>query len=196
MSWEGLDRQMQMWSPRLRDDLRIGAHESNQLATTIAKEVSELDGNAKQRVRDASKTPLASQIDELKAFQLFTGISKGSASPPEVRALNIYMNYICFVYLGDSCFKQLRKELPRDSTGRKCCKFLTDNPVRAFRNAFAHGNWHYLSDFSGLEYWARPGSNDSDAMVRYEVSEEGYNFWQQLARCVGYVSIMILSGEG
>jgi hypothetical protein len=60
-----LDKQMQVWSTRLRDDLRIGLPESNQLATTIAKEVSSLSDDVKQRVRDASQIPLETRLDEL-----------------------------------------------------------------------------------------------------------------------------------
>jgi hypothetical protein len=64
-----LDKQMQQWSTRLRDDLKIGPPESNQLATTIAKEVSALSDAAKQRVKEASQIPLKIRIEELVAFQ-------------------------------------------------------------------------------------------------------------------------------
>src|SRR4029077_9357092 len=68
---DNLDRQMQAWSTRLRDDLKIGPPESNQLATTIAKEVASLSKEAKQRIRDASQIPLATRIEELVGFQAF-----------------------------------------------------------------------------------------------------------------------------
>jgi hypothetical protein len=64
-----LDRQMQQWSTRLRDDLRIGPPESNQLATTIAKEAAALSDDAKLRIREASRIPLKIRIEELEAFQ-------------------------------------------------------------------------------------------------------------------------------
>jgi hypothetical protein len=66
-----LDKQMQQWSKRLRDDLKIGPPESNQLATTIAKEVLALSDDAKQRVKDASQIPLTTRIEELVGFQGF-----------------------------------------------------------------------------------------------------------------------------
>lgn len=115
--------------------------------------------------------------------------------PVVVRAQVVYQNYICFVYLGESCFNVLKKELPSGSTAKKCCKFLTDNPVRAFRNAMAHANWRYLPDFSGLEYWARKGTEPTEPMVRFEVSQQDLCFWQALARCTAYASFGTLEGR-
>jgi hypothetical protein len=71
---------------------------------------------------------------------------------------------------------------------RKCCRFLTDNPIRAFRNALAHANWRYNEDFSGLRFWARKGSDPSEALREFEVSQLELGFWQALARCVAYVA--------
>jgi hypothetical protein len=132
-----LDKQMQQWSRRLRDDLRIGPPESNQLATTITKEVDALPDDAIQRVKKASQIPLKIRIEELVAFQGWMDFVRATSEPHPVavRAQVVYQNYICFVYLGESCFNVLKKELPSGSTAKKCCKFLTDNPVRAFRNA-------------------------------------------------------------
>jgi hypothetical protein len=188
-----LDRQMQAWSTRLRDDLKIGPPESNQLATTIAKEVASLSEEAKQRVRDASEIPLATRIDELIGFQGFMDhVGELGASAVVVRAQVVYQNYICFVYLGESCFNVLKKELPSGSTARKCCRFLTDNPVRAFRNAVAHANWRYLPDFSGLEFWARKGAEPSEPMARFDVSQRDLGFWQALARATAYAAFLSL----
>ncbi|HUY36956.1 MAG TPA: hypothetical protein VMV69_29830 [Pirellulales bacterium] len=188
-----LDKQMQQWSTRLRDDLRIGP-ESNHLATTITKEVAALSDDAKQRVKDASPIPLNIRLEELVAFQGFMDLVRATSAPHPVvvRAQLIYQNYICFVYLGESCFNVLKKELPPGSTAKKCCKFLTDNPVRAFRNAVAHANWRYLPDFSGLEYWARKGGDPAEPIIRFEVSQQDHSFWQALARCTAYASFLTL----
>jgi hypothetical protein len=186
-----LDRQMQVWSTRLRDDLKIGPPESNQLATTIANEVAALSEEAKQRGRDASQIPLATRIEELVGFQGFMDhVRELGALPVVVRAQVVYQNYICFVYLGDSCFNVLKKELPSGSTAKKCCRFLTDNPVRAFRNAVAHANWRYLPDFSGLEFWARKGAEPNEPMARFEVSQNDLGFWQALARATAYAAFL------
>jgi hypothetical protein len=112
--------------------------------------------------------------------------------PVVVRAQVVCQNYICFVYLGESCFNVLKKELPPGSAAKKCCRFLTDNPIRAFRNAVAHANWRYLPDFTGLEYWARKGAEPTEPMVRFEVSQQALSFWQALARCTAYASFLTL----
>ena len=188
-----LDLQLRAWSTRLRDDLRIGPPESNQLATTIANDVASLSEEAKQRVRDASQIPLPSRIEELTGFQGFMDhVRELGGSPVVVRAQVVYQNYICFVYLGDSCFNVLKKELPSGSTAKKCCRFLTDNPVRAFRNAVAHANWHYLPDFSGLEFWAQKGAEPNEPMSRFEVSQNDLGFWQAVARATAYAAFLSL----
>ena len=110
------------------------------------------------------------------------------AAPGVVRAQVIYQNYVCFVYLGEACFRALRQIAPSGSNAKKCCKFLTDNPIRAFRNAIAHANWDYNDDFSGIIYWARKGSDPSEPMSRFEVAQHDLQFWQALARTVGYVT--------
>jgi hypothetical protein len=191
---DSLNKQMQQWSTRLRDDLRVGPPESNQLATTISNEVAALPDEAKQRVREASQVPLEIRIEELVAFQGWMDLvhATNEPRPVVVRAQVVYQNYICFVYLGESCFNILKKEMPSGSTAKKCCKFLTDNPVRAFRNAVAHANWRYLPDFSGLEYWARKGAESTEPMDRFEVSQQDLSFWQALARCTAYASFLTL----
>lgn len=190
---EYLDKQMQVWSTRLRDDLRIDPLYSNQLATIIATEVAGLSDAVKQRIRDNSPISLNTRIEELIGFQSFMDQVAGAVSPSAViRAQVVYQNYICFVYLGESCFNVLKNELPPGSTARKCCRFLTDNPIRAFRNAVAHANWCYLPDYSGLEFWARKGAEASEPMSRFEVSQEDLGFWQALARCTGYAIFISL----
>jgi hypothetical protein len=190
-----LDKQMQQWSARLREDLKIDPAESNQLGTTITEEVGALADDAKVRVKEASQIPLEVRIEELIAFQGWMDVvsARSGAAPVVVRAQVVYQNYICFIYLGESCFNALKKELSAGSTTKKCCKFLTDNPVRAFRNAVAHANWRYLPDFSGLEYWARKGAEPTEPMVRFEVSRQDLSFWQSLARCTAYASFLTLA---
>jgi hypothetical protein len=194
MDWKYLDEQMQQWSTRLRDDLSIGPPESNRLATTIAAEVAALADEVKTRVRESSPIPPDIRTEELVAFQAFMDIVRqgGQPHPSVIRAQVLHQNYICFVYLNEACFSILRKELPSGSSGRKCCKFLTDNPVRAFRNAMSHANWRYTPDFSGIEYWARKGADPTEAMVQFEVSQADLSFWQAIARCTAYAAYLSL----
>jgi hypothetical protein len=72
--------------------------------------------------------------------------------PPLTRAQVAYQLYVVFVYLGDSCFNQLRKRAVSGSVLKKCCKYLTDGPVRGLRNAVAHSNWRYADDFTGIVF--------------------------------------------
>jgi|SRR5579859_3273701 len=193
--WAKLDTQFHGWSPRLRDDLGIGKEESAALATTIASDVGKLPKEALQHASSDSTIHFNERVHELTAFQAFMDFVHRAAAPGPaiVRAQVILQNYICFVYLGDSCFRTLRKLLPSESTAKKCCVFLTDNPVRAFRNAMAHGNWKYNEDFTGLTFWARKGSGPEEPMIRFEVSQLDLDFWQALARCVAYVTASVLA---
>ena len=191
---EYLDKQMQQWSTQLREKLEIMPPESDRLASTIAADVGALSGGAKQRVTEASFIPLATRIEELRAFDEWMHlVNTSNPQPVVVRAQVITEIYICFVYLGEACFNILRKELPTGSTAKKCCKFLTDNPVRAFRNAVAHSNWRYLPDFSGLEFWAKKGADPSEQPSRFVVLQQELSFWQALARCTAYASFLTLS---
>jgi hypothetical protein len=190
---EILDLQMQQWSTRLRDDLKISSPDSNELATAIATEVRQLSDDVRREIKDASPISLKDRIDELIAFQRWMDIVQNSPTHPSiVRAQVITQNYICFVYLGDSCFKTLRGRLPTGSSTRRCCTYLTDNPVRAFRNAVAHANWRYKDDFSGIEYWARKGGDTNEPMVHWEVKQPELNFWQALARTTAYAAYLNL----
>ncbi|MDT8302576.1 MAG: hypothetical protein RQ760_13915 [Sedimentisphaerales bacterium] len=129
-----------------------------------------------------------SRLDELVGFQKWMDIVHSSqVHPAVIRAQIIAQNYICFVYLGDSLFKVLRKRIPNESVTKKCCKFLTDNPVRAFRNALAHGNWKYTGDFSGLIYWSKKGDRKDEPLTKWKVSKNQLGLWQAIARCTGYV---------
>lgn len=188
-----LDKQMEQWTARLRDDLNIVPPESNRLASTITAEVLALSAEAKERVKDASIISLAARIEELRALQEWMDLVHESDPPAAVvRAQVIVQNYICFVYLGETCFNVLRKELPVGAAAKKCCKFLTDNPVRAFRNAIAHSNWQYLPDFSGLEFWAKKGADPTEQPSKFVVLQQELSFWQALARCTACAAYLSL----
>jgi hypothetical protein len=109
-----------------------------------------------------------------------------SANPGLTRAQVITQNYICFVYLGDACFKILRRKYDKNTVTGLCCRYLTDNPVRAFRNAISHANWRYASDFKGIKFWAKKGSDPNEQMIEWYASDMDIEFWQMLARCVAY----------
>jgi hypothetical protein len=135
-------------------------HASNSLATTVFEEVSRLPPSTLAEIRSATPVSLDARLDELLAFQ---GFMESPANDPfSERAKVIVQNYICFVYLGDACFRILAEKAPYNSAVRACSKFLVQRDVRWFRNAVAHGNWKYNDDYSGLLYWARKGEDRSE----------------------------------
>jgi hypothetical protein len=192
-----LDEQLARFSDQLIK--RVGLHddESTKVATLIAGEVRFLDPASRSQVLDASPVPLRARLDELGAFQGWMDfVHAYPVAPAVVRAQVIVQNYICFVYLGESCFIALRKASRPDSVTRRCCKYLTDNPVRAFRNAIAHSNWTYLPNFRGLVFWAKKGSDPNEALSRFEVSDDELGFWQALSRSVAYAAYTSINAVG
>jgi hypothetical protein len=186
-----LDNQMKRWSVKLQSDLKISAVSSEKMASTISKEVSELSDSQKKSLTESSVIPIQDRLGELRSFQSWMDFASNVRSNPGVtRAQVITQNYICFVYLSEAWFRELRKTVAAGTTTKQCCKFLTDNPIRAFRNAISHSNWCYKSDFSGIEYWARKGDDPSETMTKFEVSQSDLNFWQSLARCTAYASYL------
>jgi hypothetical protein len=194
LDFSQMDQQMLKWSPRLRDDVELSAEQGCHLPTTIASEVMNLDQDRRDDVLLASPVPLGKRIIELIAFKEWMDLAHTRQMNPFVaRAQVIVQNYFCFVYLGESCFTVLKKHSQQGSATKKCCSFLTDNPVRAFRNAMAHGNWAYTDDGDGLEFWARKGSNPDESVVHYEVSQLDLDFWKDLAFCTASAAFTSLS---
>jgi hypothetical protein len=184
-----LDEQMMAWSKRLIAELKIKEEDTQKLATTIASEVRWLSMKAKREIIEASPVDIKHRYEELLAFQNWTDIvHRSEKHPAVVRAQVIVQNYICFVYLNESCFNILRKHLPSGSASKKCCNFLVDNPVRSFRNAIAHSNWCYKDDFSGVRYWARKGADPDEPLNEFEVNQDDLSFWQAIARCTAYAA--------
>lgn len=180
---------MASWQLKLTKEVRVADEQANKLATIISSEVRFLKVEDKQRIRQASPVPLSDRLSELSAFQGWMDQANSiSGNPFVTRAQVICQNYICFVYLPESCFRVLAKIAPSGSATKRCSQFLTNNPVRAFRNAIAHSNWTYKSDYSGLIYWARKGSDQNEPLTQFEVNQNDLAFWQALSRCVAYAA--------
>lgn len=170
--WSKLDVQMRRYSPRLRDDLRIDSAASNHLATSISAECAALPPERSPRFERRTSSDWTHAWRSSSPFKVFMDLVASSPTHPSVvRAQVITQNYLCFVYLGDSCFKVLQKNTPSGSTVRRCCRFLTDNPIRALRNALAHANWRYNEDVSGLTFGrARAATRMSHSAISRSVS--------------------------
>lgn len=190
MTWKHLDSQMKHWSSRLESEVKLSLEAVSCLATTIASDVRFLPVEEKEKIKQATPIKLELRLDELKAFQVFMDQACYVRDNPGVtRAQVIVQNYICFVYLPESCFRTLASVARPGSAAKKCARFLSNNPIRAFRNAIAHGNWAYRDDYSGIVYWARKGDDKDEPIVQWEVDQESLDFWQQLARCVAYAAL-------
>lgn len=190
-----LDAQLREWTTRLNEDVKIPIDQCQRVATLIQEEVKALEDKDRAKVLNASPVPLDARVQELQAFQSWTeAVHDVSGSPPVVRAHVITQNYVCFVYLKDACFEALRRVMPSESVTKRCCKFLVNNPVRAFRNAVAHGNWKYMEDYSGIEFWSYKGRKKEDKpMPRWEASQQDLDFWQDIAKVTAYSSFTALA---
>jgi hypothetical protein len=189
-----LDEQLIRWKDKLLMDVRVPADKYDQIATIMAKEIDALSEVAKEELKTASPIDVSSRIKELSAFQkMMDTFNRMTPIPEVVRAQVITQNYICFVYLKESLFETLKRVSQPETITKKCCKFLSNNPVRAFRNSIAHGNWTYKHDSSGLDFWARKGESRDEPMVKWEVSQDELNFWQALSRTVAYTAYLTLT---
>lgn len=191
---QNIDTQMRVWAQRLIHDLKLDMVQANRLGSVIENEVRSLTPEQKQQLILSSHVSPQNRIDELLGFQGWMDfVNKTRGNPYLIRAQVITQNYICFVYLGDALFKKLKSILPPPLVTGRCCSFLLNNPVRAFRNAVAHSNWRYNDQFSGLEFWARKGAGPDEPLDHFEVSQEDLSYWQSLSRCVGYSAYIVLS---
>jgi hypothetical protein len=192
MSWRLLDQQMAVFSERLEQEVKVTHAAALKLATTIASEVRFLSVEAKAELRASTLVPLADRVAEVQSFQSWMDVARTIRNPSVSRAQVITQNYICFVYLPESLFRALAKHCQPGSAARKCAQFLSNNPVRAFRNAVAHANWTYRQDFGALIYWARKGADQDEPLQRFEVEQDELSFWQSLSRCLAYASLVNL----
>jgi hypothetical protein len=189
MSWKHLDAEMQPFSARLTSEVKLTSEMAVNLATTIAADVRSLSQEQKSEIRSKSPVPLEDRLSELQAFQGWMDQARTVQNNPFVtRAQVLSQSYICFVYLPEACFRVLAEVCSNGSAAKKCARFLSDNPVRAFRNAIAHANWTYRKDFGAIVYWARKGSDPDEPLKRFEVEQKDLSFWQALSRCVAYAA--------
>ena len=186
MSWAHLDNQMAHHKEALMSHVGLTDEQCLQLATSVSADIRFLSSEAKRDIVGATPVPLKERLAELKAFQGWMDEARKIRSPFVTRPQVITQNYFCFVYLSEACFSAVRKHAVSGSVAKKCCSYLTDNPVRAFRNAIAHSNWQYRSDFNGIVYWAKKGAEVDEPLHRFEVDSQKLDFWQSLSRCVAY----------
>ena len=120
-----IDKQMRAWSNKLIAKLKIKEEETQKLASTISSEIRWLSKEAKSEIKASSPIDIKNRHEELLAFQNWMDIVHTSENHPAViRAQVIVQNYICFVYLNESCFNVLRKHVSSGGACKKCCNFV------------------------------------------------------------------------
>lgn len=196
-SWAKLDGIMRQFSPRLRDDVGLTPPTSNCLASTIASEVQALPHEVLRSIRDEDVVGLQRRIDELVAFERFMDfaiqVQKTSGTlAPLTRAQVVCQLYTVFVYLGDACFSRLRKSAASGSVLKKCCKYLTDYPVRGLRNAVAHSNWRYTDDFTGIVFHYFEDVQKTKR-TDFTITQLELDFWDKLARVTAYAAFQTVN---
>jgi len=185
------DIAMRKWTPMLRDELRIVDERCNYLATTLFTEICSIPEATLDGMSDVLS--YADRFNEVACFIncLAQRQAEGNINNLEHRAHLVLSNYMCFVYLGDACFLRMRKLVPNTSVARRCFEYLTDNPVRAFRNAIAHANWK-VSDAT-VAFWARKGEEKNEPLSPFIVRDLERQFWFYLTLCVGKSTFAALS---
>jgi hypothetical protein len=195
-SWDNLDGIMRQFSPRLRDDLGLTPPTSNFLASTIAAEVRRLPPEVLRSIRDEDEIGLQRRIDELVAFESFMTFANEvqithKNFAPLTRAQVLCQLYTVFVYLGEACFLKLRKSAASGSVLKKCCKYLTDHPVRGLRNAIAHSSWRYADDLGGIVFHFFENEQKTKR-IEYNVKQLELEFWDKLARVTAYAAFQTI----
>ena len=187
---EHLNKQLGVYSRRLQKEVGLTDDEAKKVASHVSADIRFVPVETKDEIKAASNVPISARYEELLAFQAWSDFA-GSVKnfPPLTRAQVIVQNYVCFVYLKDSCFEIIAKKANEDSVAAKCANYLATGVVRDFRNAFSHANWKYNATFTGLDCWVLEDSrNRSGPMRQFTVSQDDLNFWQTLARCVSYAT--------
>jgi hypothetical protein len=187
-----LDEKISKFSIRLKNDVGVPDNQVSSICTIIYQELAALSKEDINKIESVTPVNLKNRIEELQEFNMMmdrmnSGLNK---YPDLLRTQVIVQNYIAFVYLKDNCFEITKKVIPSGTLTRRICEFLLNNPVRAFRNSIAHGNWKYSEDYSSLVYFAYKGESKPDVttkeMSEFIVSNEELGFWQLLARAAAY----------
>ena len=190
------DNQLYQFKNKLIEEVKILEQNVDRVASMISEEIKGKKSILISKIQEATPVKIKTRLEELSSFQkMMDTLNNEVPRPAIVRSQVITQNYICFVYLKDTLFEVLKQNAENGSTLKKCTKYLLDNPIRAFRNSIAHGNWKYKEDFSGLEFWARKGSGTDEPMTKFIVSQDELNFWQTLSRSVAYTSYLTLEEE-
>jgi len=192
-----LDLQLLEYKSELVDLVGIETDFVEMVATKISSEIKSLNIERLNELKNSSPVDLNDRYEELISFQsMMDFFNSQKLAPQMVRAQILAQNYICFVYLKDNYFRALENILPFNSVGQRCFKYLLSSDVKNLRNAIAHGNWSYSTDFNGLNYWYTRKNGNENYYQKYFVTEKMYDFWQRLSRVVAYSSMLTILNIG
>ncbi len=203
-----LDEQMKTHFDKLVDRGKVGItpEAAENLATTISQEIGDApDATLWNELRSSPALSVKRRLFFFEDYQIWNAKiepqlrcpNPGSLPPERVRTahnefLALIQLYMSFVFAGDALFEVLAKKSPPGSAVRKCTKLIRENPVRALRNAVAHGNWH-LTASSSVRFWARKGRDLNEPMCEFEVSASDLSFYLALARCVAWTAYLVVA---
>ncbi|HMP03769.1 MAG TPA: hypothetical protein PKC45_14825 [Gemmatales bacterium] len=204
-----LDNQMRPYAPSVVGDIELSYDAANSLATTISREISTANNkdDLLESLRASSALTVKRRLFFFEDLQIWNAKIEPTLHcptehefPPERvetafhEMLSVIQLYVSFVFVGDGLFECLAKEGPPDSCVQKCASYIRKNPIRALRNAVAHGNWH-LTHTGTVKYWARRGPKANEALTQFEATADRMNFFVNLTRCVAWSSLRTVVNE-
>jgi hypothetical protein len=200
-----IDERMRRHSRRLVDEVRIQPTQAHSVATTIFDEIrGAIDADLLKAIRDSSPMDIQRRLLFFEDYNVWDVVIRGASKcptrhplPPQiVQRAYVEMQwvvhlYCSFVFAGDGLFEVLKKRGPAGSCVRKCSAFIRENPVRALRNAVAHGNWQVVApSFGSLDYWARKGESKDEPILQFHASLDDLRFYLDLTWCTAWASFL------
>ena len=153
---EALNEQLAKWEKHFQNEVKIKKEDIPILATVFSNEIKNLSEDIRQEIRDATPVDIHLRYEELRAFQSYMDITHSrTLHPSEVRAQIINTNYICFVYLNESCFRIIKQHLTAGSTTKKCCNYL----VLVLTQARSYQNCTSIASFDDKKFARRAKRN-------------------------------------
>ncbi|MBU0600253.1 hypothetical protein KJ997_05735, partial [bacterium] len=190
-----------IWSDRLIGDVHIPQQSTTQVATTISNEIIQSDTSLHNALAKSSPLDLKKRLSFFDNFQIWehviipklvcpddNEIPKKYLSDAFFEMKNVVNVYMSFVFAGDGLFELLVKEAAKNTILRISAKFIRNNPLRAIRNAVAHGNYHIAADGS-LSCWAKKGDQKDEPLVKFEASDIDMAFYAAFTRTVAWASL-------
>lgn len=164
------------------------------VASVVHQEVQSLRTSPEAKgVFGAIPIPIHDYVEEMAAYQEWLDRHRDAdRDPVQVRVQVMTELYVGFVWLRDAIVEPLVAALPSGSTLTKVHSFFGSGDRRRFRNAIAHGRWHYLPDFSGIRCWDGPRGRRLSSHI---ISQDQYDGWLVLSRGTSIAAMLALTAD-